>query len=378
MNFIKYSSYLYLTLFTVLLSLFFWFGFYYDIPSKIGFPTTTLETVFANYDGPNYMVISKCGYVKHCIATKFSLPQPLEYYPAHFPGFPLLIKYFSLFVNTPKAMLLASLLGSILMTLAIYQFFRNYLSQKVAYYLAIISLFFPARLLVLRLIGAPETLFVALTLFSILFFQKNKYILSAITASLAMTLKSPGIILFMAYFCMAIFDYLRSKNITQIINKYFIFLLGPITIFLIFYFYYLQTGDFFAYFHSGDNIHLNILPYLVFMSNRSWINTIWLEDVLYIFLLSFVGLRSLFQKYRFNLIFVYPFLFVLATIFVAHRDISRYISPTYPFLLLAFNQFFTSKSSKLIFWLLLPALVLFAINFVIGNTAPIADWTPYL
>lgn len=378
MNFIKYSHYIYLTVFTVLLSLTFWFGFYYDIPGKIGFPHTNLESVFSNYDGPNYMVISKCGYVKNCIATKFSLPQPLEYYPAHFPGFPLLIKYFGLYTSTPKAMLVASLFGSIIFTLAVYQFFKNYLGATSAYYLSILSLFFPARLLVLRVVGAPETLFIGLTIFSIIFFQKQRYVVSAILASLALTLKSPGIILFMAYLCMALFDYAKSKNIAAVLNKYFIYLLGPIVLCLIFYSYYLQTGDFLAYFHSGDNIHLNILPYLVFISNHTWINTIWLEDVLYIFLLAFVGLKSIFAKYRFNLIFVYPLLFVMATVFVAHRDISRYIAPAYPFLLLGFNHFFLHKSTKYIIWLILPAIILFAINFIIGNTAPISDWTPYL
>ena len=100
--------------------------------------------------------------------------------------------------------------------------------------------------------------------------------------------------------------------------------------------------------------------------------------VIYIFILAMVGLKTLFAKYRFNLIFVYPFLFTLATIFVGHRDISRYLSPVYPFLLLGFNQFFLHKSTKHIVWLIFPAIILYAINFVIGNTAPISDWTPYL
>jgi hypothetical protein len=378
MNFIKYSHYIQLALLSVLLSVFFWVGFYYNVPGKLGFPSTTLETVFSNYDGPNYMVIAKCGYLKNCIATKFSLPQPLEYYPAHFPGFPLLIKYFGLYTSTPKAMLIVSLLGSVGLTLAMYQLFKNYLGSSSAYYLSLVGLFFPARLLVLRLVGAPETLFIATTIFSILLFQKQKYLFSAIMAGLAMTLKSPGVILFMAYLCMAIFDYVKNQKTVEVINKYFIYLVGPVIVGLIFYFYFLETGDFLAYFHSGDNIHLNLLPYSVFISNHTWINTIWLEDVIYIFITAMVGLKMLFSKYRFNLIFVYPFLFTLATIFVGHRDISRYLAPAYPFLLLGFNQFFLQKGTKYIVWLIFPAIILYAVNFIIGNTAPISDWTPYL
>lgn len=378
MNFIKYSKYFYLSLFTVLLSTTFWFGFYYNIPGKLGFPATTLETVFANYDGPNYMVIAKCGYVKNCIATKFSLPQPLEYYPAHFPGYPLLIKYFSLYTSTPKAMLVVTLLGSILLTLTTYNFFKMYLSEKLAYYLAILMLFFPGRLLVLRVVGAPETWFIGLTLLSIILFQRQKYLISAISAAFALTLKSPGVLLFAAYVCMAIFDYLKYQDLRQLFYKYFGFILVPLTALIIFYLYYLETGDFLAYFHSGDNIHLNLLPYLVFISNHTWINTIWLEDVIYIILLAFVGLSKLFKRFKFNLIFVYPFIYTLAAVFVAHRDISRYISPAYPFLMLAFGKTLSKSNYKYILIILLPALILFAINFIIGNVAPIADWTPYL
>ncbi len=55
-------------------------------------------TVFANYDGPNYIIIAKTLYDKTQIATTFSLPIPLEYYPAHLPAYPLLIKFFNLFL----------------------------------------------------------------------------------------------------------------------------------------------------------------------------------------------------------------------------------------------------------------------------------------
>lgn len=378
MNFTKYSKYFILSLLTVFVSLGFWFTFYFNIPGKIGFPRTTLETVFANYDGPNYMVIAKCGYVKNCIATKFSLPQPLEYYPAHFPGFPLLIKYFSLYTSTPKAMLIVGLLGSILLTLTSYHLFKMYLSPKLAYYLAILMLFFPGRLLVLRIVGAPETWFIGMTLLSIILFQRRRYFLSAFIAALSLFLKSPGILLFAAYLCMAIFDWLKYKDIKSLFNKYFIYLVGPLTVFIIFYLYFLETGDFFAYFHSGDNIHLNLLPYLVFISNHTWINTVWLEDVLYIYLIAFIGLSRIHKKFKFNLVFVYPFIYTLATIFIAHRDISRYIAPVYPFLFLGFGRYLFRKNTRLIFWILLPAVLLYAINFVIGNVSPIADWTPYL
>lgn len=371
-------DYLYLVLITFFASFFMWLLFYFNIPGKIGFNSVSLETVFANYDGPNYMVITKCGYVKDCIGPHYSLPQPLEYYPAHFPGYPLMIKFFEYFTTGPKAMLLVTLLGSIFLTLIFYEFLKLFIKEKNAFWLSVLFIFFPARFFVLRLVGAPETWFLATTIASIFYFKKQKYFWSAVFAAVAMTLKTPAVLLGFSYLVLAVYELIKTKNLKLVFKKYFSFVLIPLVVLAIFYFYKSETGDFYAYFHSGDNFHLNSLPYLVFISGKSWINTIWLEDIIYIFLFGFYGVYRLFKKYKFSIIPVYSTIFFLATIFVAHRDISRYIAPIYPFLILAFNRFLSKKSVKIIFWVLLPAIILYAINFIVGNTAPISDWTNYL
>lgn len=352
-----------------------WFGFYKNFPQKLGFPSTTLETVFANYDGPNYMVVAKCLYDKDCIAKNFSLPQPLEYYPAHLPGFPLLIRYFSLFTNTPKGMLLATLFGSLFFSVVSFYFYKLFFKEKTAFWLAFLTIFFPARLFVLRLVGAPETWFLSFTLLSIIFFKKKNLLISAIFAALSQLLKSPGILLFVAYFIIAVLDYLKTKKFNY---RYLFYLLVPFTATGIFYYYYLQTGDFLAYFHSGDNIHLTPFPYQVFVSTRAWINTIWLEDVIYVFALCFFAVAKLWKKYKLDILFIFPLIFTIASVLVAHRDISRYMIPVYPFVFLAFGKKIASFKVRLIFFLLIPAVILYAINFIIGNIAPITTWAPYL
>ncbi len=364
-----------LLLITFLSSALIWFTFYKNIPQILGFPSVTLETVFANYDGPNYMIIAKCGYDKDCISKNFSLPLPLEYYPAHLPGFPLLIKYFSFYTTTPKGMLLATLFGSLLFTLTSYYFYKLFFRPKLAFWITFISIFFPARLFVLRLVGAPETWFLSFILLSIIFFKKKKFLVSAVFAAFSQIIKSPGILLFFAYFIIATLDYLKTKKINYL---YLFYLLIPASALVIFYSYYLQTGDFLAYFHSGDNIHLAPFPYQVFVSTRAWINTIWLEDVIYIFAISFLALSRLWKKYKIDILFLFPLIYTLATIMVAHRDISRYLSPVYPFIFLAFGKKFISSKTILVFFILIPAVILYSINFLIGNVAPITNWAPYL
>ncbi len=378
MYFTKYKPHFKLIILTVLSSLLFWLCFYLNIPGKIGFNDVSLETVFSNYDGPNYMVIAKCGYIKDCIGPNFSLPLPLEYYPAHFPGFPILIKFFNNFTTGPKAMLFSTLLGSIFLSLILFEFFQLFLKQKKAFWLTLLFLFFPARFFVLRSVGAPETWFLASLIASIFFFKKDKIWLSAIFAAVAQAFKTPAALLTLSYAVMAIYELIKTKKLDLIIKKYYPYLLTPITILAIFYLYSLQTGNFLAYFQSGDNFHLNFLPYLVFISTKSWINTIWLEDIIYIFFIAVYGVYRLIKKYKFDIVAIFPLVFLLATLLVAHRDISRYIAPVYPFLLLAFQKFLNKKSVKIIFLLLLPAIVLYGINFVCGNVAPISDWTNYL
>ena len=378
MYFTKFKSQFKLIALTVLFSVFFWLIFYFNIPGKIGFNNVSLETIFFNYDGPNYMVISKCGYNKDCIGPNFSLPQPLEYYPAHLPGYPMMITFVSNFISTPKAMLLITLAGSIFLSLILFEFFKLFINEKRAFWLSILFLFFPARFFVLRQIGAPETWFLATIIASIFYFKKGKYFPAAFFAAFAQCLKTPGILLFASYGIIAIYELIKTKNFWSVFKKYFWFILTPIVILAIFNLYRIQTGDFWAYFHSGDNFHLNALPYLVFISTKSWINTIWLEDIIYIYLIAIYGVYRLFKKYKFDIIAIFPAVFTLATLFVAHRDISRYIAPVYPFLLLAFSKFLSKKSMKIIFIILLPAILLYAINFVAGNVAPITDWGSYL
>lgn len=368
-----------LTLLTIISSLSLWLIFYFNLPQKIGFPASSLETVYSNYDGPNYLVISKCGYQKDCIGPNYSLPQPLEYYPAHLPGYPLIIKLFDMVTSGPKAMLLATLFGSIFLSLSAYYFFKLFLNPQRSFILSALLLFIPPRLFILRSIGAPEVWFIGAILTSIIFFKKDRIWLSAIFAAFAQLFKSPGILLTLSYAVIAVHQLVKRKaTLSKTITKYYPYLLTPITLLLIFYSYYLQTGDFFAYFHSGDNFHLNFLPYLVFISNNTWVDSIWLEEIIYIYFLSIYSVYRLFKKHKFDIISIFPIIFVIATLLVSHRDISRYIAPVYPFLFLAFAKKITSKPVIIILFLLIPAVFLYAINFIIGNTAPIADWANYL
>ena len=82
------------------------------------------------------------------------------------------------------------------------------------------------------------------------------------------------------------------------------------------------------------------------------------------------------SKYR--SFFYFGLVFFTATLFVQHRDISRYFLPLWPLALIAFEKFFTSKKFLIIFIILLPAIFLYAFNFLLYNVMPISDWSAFL
>ncbi len=340
-----------------------------------------MTKVFANYDGPNYLIIAKCGYNPECIRTTFSLPLPVEYYAAHFPGYPLLISLFNFVLPGWWAMLVVNLISTGFMTTILYLLLKQ-LNIKPAIWLTSISLFLPARMLILRSVGAPETLFIAAILGSIYFYRHQKYWLAGILLAAGQSIKTPAILLFAAY---AVDTVIKTCEVTErdprrLINKLTAklpLLLGPAIILPIFLVHANQTGNFLAYFYSGDNFHLIPIPFQTFISSRSWLGDFWLEDIVYIYLIGGLAIAYLWKKYKASIISIFPTIFYTATLFVAHRDISRYSTPLYPFWIIAFSDLIKKKEFKIIFLILLPAFYLYAINFIKYNLTPIADWTPY-
>ncbi len=371
MNLIK-NKLSFLVLLNIFLTVGFWVIFKFNIPSQISFSNSKgIYDLWANYDGPNYLTISKCWYDKSCIASGFSQSLPLEYYPAHLPGYPAIVAIFDTFTSGPWALLLATLLGNIVLTIYFYRLSTLYFDPDKAFWLSLLFSIFPGRLFAAKMVGSPESWFVGSILASIYYYKKDKSFASALFLGLAQSIKTPAIILLAAF---AIHGFL-NKKLTKV---YPYVLISSFTILSIFSLYYQKTGDFFAYFNSGDNRHLLPIPFQVFLSNQTWVQTIWLEDILYIFAISIFAIFYLNQQYKRDISTIFATLFLLALVFVGHRDISRYASPLYPFLFLAFAPVITKQYAKYLFLLLAPAVILYSINYVVGNIAPIADWAPYL
>ena len=333
-----------------------------------------MQTIYSNYDGPYYIAVAKTWYNKEALGKNFDFSLPLEYYPAHFPLYPLLISWIAKLGPTyPQAMVAVNVLATIAGAVIIYLAAET-LKWKSGFWLALAWLFWWPRMWAVRSVGSPETLFIALTAGSLLLFKKRSFLLAAVLGSLAILTKSPGVLLLLTYFIFQIVQFLKTRKWEMRIWP--VLIIMGMTLVGLFGFYYLRTGDFWAYFHTGDNIHLQTLPFRVFDSTQAWVGSFWLEDVVWIYLLAGLGVYYALRK---DLVWgMFGLVFYTSLLFVSHRDISRYSLPLVPVVLLGFSEMFAKKEIRILLIASIIPLFLYTINFVSNNTLSIANWGPLL
>ena len=377
------SKFLPVALISLVPTLLLWLPFFLRLTSfwTIPIPKDGMATIVANYDGPLYIAVAKSFYDPK-ILSNFNFNLTSNYYAAHFPLFPILIRLFSFPIGYPYSMLLITVLSSILAIYAFSKFIADYVDKKDVMWMTFVFSIFPSRWLIVRSVGSPEPLFLAMIIFSIYYFKKNKLFLAGLFGGLAALTKSPGILLFPAlvgaYFIPIVKESLNVKgnkikqNFTGLIPLFLI----PLATLSVFFLYKIKFDDFFAYFHSGDNIHLFFPPFQVFNSTLPWVGTFWLEEVVFVFLFGAIGILKLIKKDPISAWFT-AILFI-TTLFVAHRDIVRYSLPILPFLLAGYSYYLSSKEFKIAFIFIIIPIYLFALTFISNNVMSISDWSPLL
>ncbi len=367
-----------LALATVILTLSIWFpsfaGFknFYFLDFSQGF-----ANIYRNYDGLEYVVIAKTFYDPVEIAN-LGQTLPANYYAAHFPGYSLLILAFAPFFGMLKSMLFVSVLFTIFSVWAFYFLTRDFKLSSNPFLLSLIFLILPARWLIVHSIGSSEPIFIFFIILALYFFMKfeettkQKFIWAcAFFGLLAQITRPPGILLFISLGLYLIWRF-KEKIFTHV-WKYYPLLLIPLGLTGVFYLYSISYGDFWAYFKSGDNIHLLFPPFQVFNSNQFWVGEHWLEDVILVFILGLYGGILLIKKRLVQPLGFFVLTYITASFFVAYRDISRYTLPIFPFVLIAFEKVLVSREFRIVLVILALAVYLYAQNFILNNVAPIPN-----
>lgn len=374
---------------TVILTFLIWLPHILALPNFWGLTFREgFTTIYRNFDGLEYIVIAKTFYNPSALA---SIPQslPASYYAAHFPGFSFLILILAPLVGYLKSMLFISLAFTIFSAWAFYFLVKDFKLTSHPLFLSILFLMLPARWVIIHSVGSAEPLFIFFVILSLYGFMKyqqftkvNWLWLAAFAGVGAQLTRPPGILLAFSYSLYIHYKaFLNSRTMgwkKAIIDhwKYFPLLLIPLTLFAVFYIFQISLNDFWAYFHSGDNIHLTFPPFQVFNKHQFWVGEIWLEDIIYIFILGFLGGFLLFKQ-KLHLLAFFVLTYLTASTLIAHRDISRYTLPIFPFLLIAFEKILTSREFKIILPIILIAIYLYSQNFLLGNVAPIPNLQPY-
>lgn len=337
----------------------------------------TFQDIYKHYDGAFYIIPAKTLYEVKKIdvpGVGFILPLPLSpiYFAAHLPVYPLLIRVFSYFFGYLRSMVGVNLLFSVFLGGFFYYLVKHFKLTSKPLLLTAVFLMLP-RFLIIRSVGAPESIFIFFTILSLYFFEKEKYLFSGISGALAVMTKVPGILLFVAYGLVFIEKYIRAKKISL---QWLYILLIPLGLFSVFTLYLIQYKDFFAFFHSGGTVPMPY-PFSVFNWQAKWVGTAWLEEILfYFFLYTFTVITFFRSKHR--SFFYFALVFLIGVIFVQHRDISRYSLPLWPLACIALEKLFTSKKFLLVLLLMLPAIYMYAWNFMQYNVMPITLWGPFM
>jgi len=371
----KFKVIFIISLISLLPTLFIWLPFFIRAESVWGIPLPK--------DGMA-TVVAKTFY-DPSLTGNYSFGLPNEYYAAHFPLYPLLIRLLSPITGYPYAMLLVTALSSILAIYFFYLFIQNYIEKKDALWITLVFSLLPARWLIVRSVGSTEPLFLATIIASLYYFKQKKYLLAGVWGLLAQLTKSPGILLFIAY--IFAFFYPRLKELgdhpantpfkQSELKKFLSILLIPFGLIVVFFIYKIQLNDLFAYFHSGDNIHLFILPFQIFNYSQSWVGTFWLEEIIFVYLFGLLGLIKLVKLKDYDLAW-FVGIFFFSILFVSHRDIIRYALPIVPFLFAAFADNLTKNEFKYAMLVLIIPIYLFSLAYISQNVMPISDWSPLL
>lgn len=332
-----------------------------------------MDSVFKAWDGPSYVIAAQSLYVPEVAVRYNSIQSPdirpdFTFLPAHFPLYPLLIRSFS-FMGYYQSMLVLSLVSSLAFLIAFY-FLAKQLHLVNPLFLTLPMILLPPRWFIVSHTGSSEPLFFFLLVGSLLFYFRRSPWISAIFAALAMLTRPQGALLGLAYLIIAVINLARTRELTPVLRRYSPYLLIPLALLGVFYFYFRQTGDFWAFFSAISIFHhfkLSLFP--TFNYGAPNIETFWQEGSVLYYFLYLVSIIRLLRGKTWQL-GVLGIIFYLPLLFLQHEDISRYALPLIPLAFIAFSKVVATRSFNLATLLSTPAIFLYATNFILYNRAP--------
>lgn len=344
------------------------YGYYFFFhPSK-------LEYVYKSWDGPSYTLTALSLYNPQIAHDNNYILSPdikpdWTWLPAHFPLYPWLIRAFS-GLGYFQAMLLISQFFSLATFIAFYELVRRLKLSQSPLPLTLLMMLLPPRWFLVSHIGATEQIFLFFMLLMLLFWHGKRHVPAAIFGALAQLVRPQGILLFVAVALYALYELVSQRaKVVTLVKAYLPYLLIPLTLLGVFTYFYVRTGDFFAFFDSIRLFqHSQLIPFTVFTYPAPNVETFWQE----INAVNYVGYLAaifvLFQRRLFRLGLL-GLIFFLPLPFLRHSDISRYALPLMPLAFIAFEDILSRRGFVWAAYLMSPAIMAYAANFITFNRA---------
>ena len=338
----------------------------------LAFSGLSMENIYRYWDGPLYIIVAKTFYNAGSLELATFADLAPGYYAAHFPGYPATIRMFAYVFGYANGMVAATIAATSLSLWVLYLLLKDLGLAHKALWLGMVFIFLPPRWLIYHSVGAAEPLFILEILAFILFFRRQQYWLAGFAGAAAVLTRSPGILLLGVYLLLIAWQYYQASPRPSPISVFWRQLLpmAPFAVapLLLFGLFQMQYGDFFAYFHSGDNIHITGALFASVWPSSVGYN--WSEATLWIYLLNAIGILLLWRSGRQDLA-LFAAAFYVPLIFVAHHDLVRYMLPIFPLsLIIGFERLTSAKEFKMAMVLIIPAIYIYTWSGVQTNLAP--------
>ncbi len=361
-----------------------------------------MQQIYKNWDGPNFVLNAITGYDPIQIGKHAFAHQPNEYYANHFPLYSWWIAILGPVVGYFVSALVVNVCSNLILNIIFYQWISKYSSYPL--WLTFVFTIFPPRYWIVRSVISPEMLLIAFVLTALWKWERGLYIRAGIIGLLAVLTKFQAIILAPAFALSLAVQQLpqlnamtcewRKKWHQKFDPTAIIAIMAPVVgYFLVALFYQDKFGDFNAYFNGQKGVGMGAaLPFSMFNNAEKWVGTGWLEHTVLYFVGMFTLIGKLWTEIKIQnakvkskssglerahihpvyLIFALGYASMLSLI--PQVDIMRLAMPLAPLFIMAFHEFFESKTFRTGLLLSMPAIYLYALNFIMTNQAGITDW----
>ena len=339
---------------------------FWGIPLK----DSGMQQIFANWDGPNYVLNAITLYDPAEIAKRAFLARPDEYYAAHFPLYSIIIRLFAPFFGYFWSAIAVQLLSGILLNFLFYYWVKPY--TKYPLWLTFVITIFPPRYLILRAVIAPELLLVACVIGALHFWQKDKPILSGIVAFVAVLIKFQALVFVPVYILVLCEKWWKERTLRlDYLTAPFLPMLGYGAIAT---FYQQRFGDWNVYFLAQKLVGMSSsIPFGMFNYAEKWVNTGWMESTALYLIVMIILVMKLVKGFP-RIYFWFTLCYIGMLSIIPQVDIMRLAMPVVPLFFLAFHEGLSAKYFRYGLIASIPVLYLHTINFIMTNQAPIADW----